>query len=609
MLKRIFIFTTLILFTVNFVHGSDYEKVEQQLDKLLKGESKLDETIDYALDTYVRSRSRQDFGYNKTATSNISPERLALMKESFKHVAKAYAQIRSGRMSRKQILRRIVDILQNRSLLIDLVLSKDSRETLMMKLFIYIDIQNNPELMYDEVAIDGQLKLKDSANAIQMDKVTMMFDRGISGHQNRAIDAGEDIGLCISIKNTGKTDCSNASGFLETEDEFVAIGVPRAFYGEIPAGQSTLPQNPYLLSISQTCPDGHKIPFRLSIRNDGVREFYESFFITVYNVGPIKFSNVSLSNNTPGEKDAGELLESSEKIKFHLDIINAGTPPIFDINATLNCDASFVDIPQNTFKYARIDGGYPQTDAVKASFDIHINKTEVNANRIPLILLTNGICHDVIRFERVYTRREGLALSPVQNKVKYLWVEPFVIDVSQHIVEGQIEHQTASGEAIDVDVMVLIPAGEFLMGNNKKYLHERPVHLVYLDAFMIDKYEVTMGQYKKFAQATGRSLPNWVKKLALTDLHPAVGVSWEDANAYAKWAGKRLPTEAEWEKAVRGGLVGKTYPWGDERPEGKCNYAKKHNGLLPVGSYPPNGYSLYDMAGNVGGDLGVTILS
>ena len=581
MFNRILAFIMLILFAVNFAYGSDYEKVQRQLDKLSKGESKLNETIDYALDTYTLS-------YNKTATTNISPERLALMKETFKRVARAYAQIRSGQMSQEQILRRIVGILQNRSLLVALMLGKDKRESLMIKLFIYADMQNNPELMYDEVTIDRQLKVKNSVNAIRMDKVTMVFDRGISGHQNQAIDAGEDISLRISVKNTGKTDCSNASGLLDTEDEFVTIGVYEAFYGKIPTGQTALPQNPYLLSISPACPDGYKIPFRLSIHGDGVGEFHESFFITVYNVGPIKFSNVSVSNYIPSEKDADGLLKPSEKIKFHLDITNAGISPIFDINATLNCDASFVNIPQNTLKYAHIDGSNLQTSVVKippsplfqrgvrGDFDVHINKTEMNANRIPLILLINGMCHDV----------------------KYLWVEPFVIDVSQHIVEGQIAHKITPGEVINVDEMVLIPTGEFLMGNNEKYYHERPVHPIHLDAFMIDKYEVTMGQYKRFAQATGRPLPDWVKKLALMDLHPAVGVSWEDANAYAKWVGKRLPTEAEWEKAVRGGLVGKTYPWGNEQPDERCNYGNKHNGLLPVGSYPSNGYGLYDMAGN-----------
>jgi len=180
--------------------------------------------------------------------------------------------------------------------------------------------------------------------------------------------------------------------------------------------------------------------------------------------------------------------------------------------------------------------------------------------------------------------------------------------------------------------MRLIPAGEFEMGTNssevsglvkwatKKFSYsfeasyfedETPRHTVYLDAFYIDKYEVTVGQYKKFLQATGRHAPNWsrVSEYSPTDNHPIVHVSWYDAQAYCKWAGKRLPTEAEWEKAARGGLVGKKYPWGDESPDegGKyrANYGPGNDTedgyrySAPIGSFPPNGYGLYDMAGNV----------
>ena len=108
--------------------------------------------------------------------------------------------------------------------------------------------------------------------------------------------------------------------------------------------------------------------------------------------------------------------------------------------------------------------------------------------------------------------------------------------------------------------MVLIPAGEFLMGSYDTVDQhiEKPQHTVYLDAFYIDKYEVTIGQYKQFLVATGhRSLPDWVSQYSPTDQHPVVGVNWHDAMAYARWTGKRLPTEAEWEKAAQGGFVTK----------------------------------------------------
>ena len=149
----------------------------------------------------------------------------------------------------------------------------------------------------------------------------------------------------------------------------------------------------------------------------------------------------------------------------------------------------------------------------------------------------------------------------------------------------------------DTSGMVLIPAGEFKMGSNNGDDDEKPVHTVYLDAFYMDVHEVTVGQYKTFLRATGhRELPDWVFEYSPTDSHPVVGVSWRDAMAYATWAGKRLPTEAEWEKAARGGRVGQTYPWGNAIDASKANFDEVGN--MRVVSYPPNGYGLYDMAGN-----------
>jgi formylglycine-generating enzyme required for sulfatase activity len=153
--------------------------------------------------------------------------------------------------------------------------------------------------------------------------------------------------------------------------------------------------------------------------------------------------------------------------------------------------------------------------------------------------------------------------------------------------------------------MVLIPGGEFLMGTEGDG-DDGPVHKVYVDSFYIDQYEVTNAQYFKFCQETDHGLPEfwgWDRFHCGPEYpdHPVVGVSWSDAEAYAEWCGKRLPTEAEWEYAARGGLVDRKYPNGDAIDSTMANYFIKESvkGTVPVGSYAPNGYGLYDMAGNV----------
>jgi len=189
--------------------------------------------------------------------------------------------------------------------------------------------------------------------------------------------------------------------------------------------------------------------------------------------------------------------------------------------------------------------------------------------------------------------------------IKRLTICCIFLSLCALLFAGCSEETDESQSLKDDAPMEFIPAGEFQMGSNEGYLHERPVHTVYLDAFYIDKFEVTNAQYKKFMEATGHSAPYyWNDSTYNTPKHPVVGVTWNDAVSYAEWAGKRLPTEAEWEKAARGGLVGKRYPWGDDITSDNANYdgiggKDQWNYTSPVGSFAPNGYGLYDMAGNV----------
>ncbi len=181
-----------------------------------------------------------------------------------------------------------------------------------------------------------------------------------------------------------------------------------------------------------------------------------------------------------------------------------------------------------------------------------------------------------------------------------------------------------------------IPAGAFDMGAEDGDEDERPVRRVYVDAFHLSSHEVTQDQYAAFVRATGhpapsiRTLPRVVtaadesafREIAVSyawrggeppaerGRHPVTLVGFADAQSYSAWLAAqldlpvRLPTEAEWERAARGGLEGRRYPWGDDIDPSRANFLadpslKRHAGTRPVGSYPASGFDLWDMSGNV----------
>jgi sulfatase modifying factor 1 len=213
---------------------------------------------------------------------------------------------------------------------------------------------------------------------------------------------------------------------------------------------------------------------------------------------------------------------------------------------------------------------------------------------------------------------------------------------------------------------VTVPGGTFRMGSDDHYLEERPVRTVTVDAFSIDRHEVTNGEFAAFVAATGyrtiaerglgpadypgmppellvpgsmvfnmpetidgyADIAQWWRYVPGADWrhplgpgsaidgmgdYPVVHVAYIDAEAYAAWRGRRLPTEAEWEFAARGGLDGATYAWGDEEMPDDARLANAwqgifplqddaedgYHGTAPVGCFPPNGYGLADMTGNV----------
>lgn len=180
-----------------------------------------------------------------------------------------------------------------------------------------------------------------------------------------------------------------------------------------------------------------------------------------------------------------------------------------------------------------------------------------------------------------------------------------------------VPEQVPEPDPIAPEGMVLIPEGDFVMGSENAIADndEQPEHTVFIDAFFIDENEVTNAEFREFVLANpqwqkdqiderfkdGNYLSDWDRNNFPHDEddHPVRYVSWYAAMAYAQWVDKRLPTEAEWEKAARGGLNGKKYPWGDLISERRANYGKLIGHTTPVGEYPPNDYGVYDTSGNV----------
>ncbi len=200
---------------------------------------------------------------------------------------------------------------------------------------------------------------------------------------------------------------------------------------------------------------------------------------------------------------------------------------------------------------------------------------------------------------------------PIMGILRGTSPTPFEDDVAE--TESNPRGASSSADSRDeapiTEDMVLIPAGPYIRGTNVGGFDEQPVRTIYLDGFLIDRYEVTNSQYQEFIEATGHRKAGppsrYAKNMAKMRRpnQPIVYVSWEDAEVYCRWKGKRLPTEAEWEKAMRG-TDGRLWPWGNEQKPGAANWARVNDGYevtASVGTFQEDRspFGVMDGAGNV----------
>ena len=233
----------------------------------------------------------------------------------------------------------------------------------------------------------------------------------------------------------------------------------------------------------------------------------------------------------------------------------------------------------------------------------HLCPSHLNAN-----LIRNHIIFVVLAIFLDSCRTDVPHLSnSIQKEYLGITRAASIQEIQPNLVGRMIASDIGSELQSEKDgaVMMFVPAGEFPMGSEDGSADEQPVHPVFLDAYWIDKTEITNSQYALCVADSICTLPTDPTRFydTLYSNHPVVFLEWKDAVAYCQWAGRRLPTEAEWEKAARG-TDGRTYPWGEESDCSRANFwdCPEFESTSPVGYYGEKGispYGLYDMAGNV----------
>ena len=391
--------------------------------------------------------------------------------------------------------------------------------------------------------------------------------------------------------NGGELDMNNVEGFG-----------PESYSISLADGDKILPGD-YTINVHYYGSHGYTGPVHYSVlilKN-------ELFYDRVDGIITLASRDSALPDDS-GKDDSWDHIADIELIR--------GEPDLIVRSVAVDGESAIGEPVRYTVIVENIDGGTARNIIVKtyvgtASYDL---SNEIDQYIIP-----------ELRPGDAYTRT--LDFVPARYLEQYIIAE---VDSDDRIRESREDNNLNSVRLQFHDYeragMVFIPAGEFEMGDHhgEGDGDEWPIHTIYLDAFYIDKYEVTNAQYARFlneygsnTDAVGHELLDidntycLIEKVGDTydpelgyENHPVIEVTWYGAAAYAQFYGKQLPTEAQWEKAARGGLEGNMYPWGDSINHSSANYSgtggrDAWDSTSRVGSFAPNGYNLYDMAGNV----------
>jgi formylglycine-generating enzyme required for sulfatase activity len=261
---------------------------------------------------------------------------------------------------------------------------------------------------------------------------------------------------------------------------------------------------------------------------------------------------------------------------------------------------------------------------INAEQIVYVNNTQVNMRSSPTTAEKNIVATVLKDTPVVVLRKQGAWYNVRLPDGREGWISRWVLTSPETVPDMQgRELPQETGEVLPsspdlTEEMIYISGGDAIIGSDENELQqvirewtvqrdaltdELPKQSISIPGFFIDQYEVTNAQYKQFVDATRYPPPlNWQDGMypAGTGNHPVTFVSWDDAHAYAQWAGKRLPTAEEWEFAARG-LNGQIFPWGNTYDRQQVNINNSQRGAAPVGSFPNDisGFKVYDMGGNV----------